>query len=609
MKKIFRVSVFSLTATLMLGGCLNLDEKTFDRIDANTFYQNELSVKGAIASIYFNAANGFTEHRYHLAEIPADQLGWRVWNGGLWGYDEGEKYVLSVHSWTADSKIIDSAWKRAWTTIGLCNQVIVDLEDIDAAGIGMTPEKVKGYIAEVRTLRAWQYYCIFELWGGALPLNIEATSNIPGSADPDFNEGCKKIYDFIATELDESLDDLLTGDSNRMNKAANRVLKAKLLLNAGVFIGEDHFSECAAICEEIMKGTYGNYSIAPDYRTNYSVGNNKSPEMIFCWAMDDSHRIDNMFNLRGVGIPSSGLEDMFGYTPYKNGWNCYIVNPSYDNSGNVLPDGGTDGGRCFLDAPYNDHLGAAYARFSDKDIRKQNYRWEGGNYNGMFIMGAVKNYATGEPYLADADRDKNPLVYVDQLGTFLTVDASRGKGGTAPTSSRQLETVMSPRWGETNSGYRFLRYPIAPAAAEKRIEDIHEVEIRYAEVVYMLAECRLRAGNSSAAKDLVNSVRQRYFTAADWTAEKDNTGRCSSSYDLVWMLDQWGQEFLGEGCRRRTDLRRFDEFTQGQWWFFGRATEDVYSLPAKRDRKYEWYPLPTSALTVNPGLVQNPAYK
>lgn len=41
---------------------------------------------------------------------------------------------------------------------------------------------------------------------------------------------------------------------------------------------------------------------------------------------------------------------------------------------------------------------------------------------------------------------------------------------------------------------------------------------------------------------------------------------------------------------------------------FGRATEDGFDLPAKRNRKYEWYPLPASALSVNPGLIQNPNY-
>ena len=39
-----------------------------------------------------------------------------------------------------------------------------------------------------------------------------------------------------------------------------------------------------------------------------------------------------------------------------------------------------------------------------------------------------------------------------------------------------------------------------------------------------------------------------------------------------------------------------------------RTSDDNVELPAKRDRKYEWYPLPSDALLVNPGLVQNPGY-
>ena len=82
----------------------------------------------------------------------------------------------------------------------------------------------------------------------------------------------------------------------------------------------------------------------------------------------------------------------------------------------------------------------------------------------------------------------------------------------------------------------------------------------------------------------------------------------SDEFDMDRMLSEWGLEFFDEGHRRRTDLRRFDKFTQGQWWFFGRTTEVGYDLPAKRDRKYEWFPVPERALSANPGLSQNPYY-
>lgn len=102
-------------------------------------------------------------------------------------------------------------------------------------------------------------------------------------------------------------------------------------------------------------------------------------------------------------------------------------------------------------------------------------------------------------------------------------------------------------------------------------------------------------------------MRQRYYSASD-ASTIENPGPGFDKFDSDWMLSEWGIEFLNEGRRRRTDLRRFDKFTQGQWWFFGRTSETDREMPAKRDRRYEWYPLPQVALMVNPGLVQNPNY-
>lgn len=164
--------------------CTDLDEITFDRIDATTYYQDENSVKGAVASIYSSAALSFLEYFWYLNEFPADQITWRTWNGGAWGYDEAAKFVLSSQTWNSESVIIRQAWEHAWETIGLCNLLINDLEALDPAEIGMSDASLRSYIAEVRTMRAWAYYNNFELWGGALPLNVSVGNEIPGSATP-----------------------------------------------------------------------------------------------------------------------------------------------------------------------------------------------------------------------------------------------------------------------------------------------------------------------------------------------------------------------------------------------------------------------------------------
>ena len=604
--KVFKYSIMAIAVAFGLTACTDLDEKVYDRIDASVYYQNEASVKGAVAAIYNQTSSTLAgENFFHLSEYPADQLTWRVWNGGLWGWDEAMKTVLSWQNWTSESTIIRNAWSSAWTAVGLANLLLNDLEKLNAGSLGMSDQQLKQYIAEVRTIRAWNYYCIFEIWGGALPLNTSASSEVPGTADPDWNTSCKKIYHFIATELDESNSALGIDQNNqlknRANQAMNRLLKARLLLNAEVFIGENHYDECEALSKQIINGDFGKYALAENYRDIYSINNTSCPEVIFALAAEDGQGAANAIsNVRTMVGMWYGYADYFGQSYDGIGaWNCVCLVPSFDNSGTVLPTGGTTGANCFLDAPYNDKLGAPYERFDDRDIRKQNYVYDAATMThgpGMFLKGTVRaNFGTGDILKADADRDGQDLVYVDQLGTFLN-------------QGRQLETVMNPRWGETNSGVRLVKYPLYPDDGQNGFKSIDDVQFRLAEAYYNVAECEMRKGNGGEAKKYVDAVRQRYFTSANRSAALSEPGPGFSNFDMDWMLSEWGKEYLGEGNRRRTDLRRFNKFTQGTWWFWGRATEDGVELPAKRNTKYEWYPLPQSALSVNPGLIQNPSY-
>ena len=604
--KVFKYSIMAIAVAFGLTACTDLDEKVYDRIDASVYYQNEASVKGAVAAIYNQTSSTLAgENFFHLSEYPADQLTWRVWNGGLWGWDEAMKTVLSWQNWTSESTIIRNAWSSAWTAVGLANLLLNDLEKLNAGSLGMSDQQLQQYIAEVRTIRAWNYYCIFEIWGGALPLNTSASSEVPGTADPDWNTSCKKIYHFIATELDESNSALGIDQNNqlknRANQAMNRLLKARLLLNAEVFIGENHYDECEALSKQIINGDFGKYALAENYRDIYSINNTSCPEVIFALAAEDGQGAANAIsNVRTMVGMWYGYADYFGQSYDGIGaWNCVCLVPSFDNAGTVLPTGGTTGANCFLDAPYNDKLGAPYERFDDRDIRKQNYVYDLATNThgpGMFLKGTVRaNFGTGEILKADADRDGQDLVYVDQLGTFLN-------------QGRQLETVMNPRWGETNSGVRLVKYPLYPDDGQNGFKSIDDVQFRLAEAYYNVAECEMRKGNGGEAKKYVDAVRQRYYTSANRSAALSEPGPGFSNFDMDWMLSEWGKEYLGEGNRRRTDLRRFNKFTQGTWWFWGRATEDGVELPAKRNTKYEWYPLPQSALSVNPGLIQNPSY-
>ncbi len=392
--KTIKYSIIAIALGLGLSACTDLDEKVYDRIDAGVYYQNESSVKGAVAAIYGQTSQTLAgENFFHLSEYPSDQITWRVWNGGLWGWDEAMKTVLSWHNWTSESTIINNAWNGAWTAIGLANLLLSDLEGLSAENLGMSEAQLAQYVAEVRTIRAWNYYCISVSYTHLRAHETSASSEVPGTADPDWNTSCKKIYDFIATELDETVNALAKDDANhtmvnRANQAMNRLLKARLLLNAEVFIGEAHFDECEALSKEIINGTYGSYAIDSNYRNLYSIDNVKSPEVIFALAAEDGQGAANAIsNVRTMVGMWYGYADYFGQSYDGIGaWNCVCLVPSFDNAGTVQPTGGTVGAKCFLD--YGDKLGAPYERFDDRDIRKQNYTYDTATKThgpGMFL--------------------------------------------------------------------------------------------------------------------------------------------------------------------------------------------------------------------------------
>ena len=62
--KAFKYMASALAAVAMTIGatsCTDLDEVTYDRIDASAYYQDEASVKGALSAIYYRATEGFLE--------------------------------------------------------------------------------------------------------------------------------------------------------------------------------------------------------------------------------------------------------------------------------------------------------------------------------------------------------------------------------------------------------------------------------------------------------------------------------------------------------------------------------------------------------------------
>lgn len=153
--------------------------------------------------------------------------------------------------------------------------------------------------------------------------------------------------------------------------------------------------------------------------------------------------------------------------------------------------------------------------------------------------------------------------------------------------------------------------------------------IRLAEVVLNTAEAQARSGNTSAALDLLNSVRNRAVTTP---ADQFTAASFASTKELIAaILFERRIEFLGEG-RRWPDIHRlaldsdfntggipskvaFGNTTKASWGFGLNYENGEYKgsrtivARAYDDFRFLW-PIPLDELNTNPTLKaqQNPGY-
>lgn len=144
--------------------------------------------------------------------------------------------------------------------------------------------------------------------------------------------------------------------------------------------------------------------------------------------------------------------------------------------------------------------------------------------------------------------------------------------------------VPSMENGNEASGARNIKYQVEYGAVGFS-NDI--VLFRLAEIYFNLAEASLRSGAAvpQNALDGINEIRSR-ANVSTYT---------SGELTLDELYDEKGREMAYEGIRR-TDMIRFDTYTNARW--DKEVSEDFRVL----------YPIPQSSRNVNQNLEQNPGY-
>ena len=354
MRKLFSWSIGRMTlgalllcgpAPIIFSGCTNLTEVPQDALTPTNAFHTDAEVLAGVASVYANLRTTMDD-RYNLSEITTDEI--IVPTRGQDWYDNGRWLEIFKHNWNASSGSaladMNGAWSNLFAGVARANLMI----DVITTAGGANSAPV---LAELRTLRAWYYYLLMDMFGG-VPLvtgtKLEASPKVARDS----------IFKFIEAELKAARADLPVtrpaDQSGRLTKGAADAILASLYLNAQVYTGTvsagglakgpARWADAIAAADAVINS--GQYALSVDWRKNFTPDNHDSKENIFFISNTDAqpdlgmnfpHRTLHYAQLNVQGGPWNGFatvaETYNAFDPADARRNIFLVGPqvSFDN--------------------------------------------------------------------------------------------------------------------------------------------------------------------------------------------------------------------------------------------------------------------------------------
>ena len=179
-------------------------------------------------------------------------------------------------------------------------------------------------------------------------------------------------------------------------------------------------------------------------------------------------------------------------------------------------------------------------------------------------------------------------------------DTAADTRGKFVTGGQTLEVVSQTNF---NNGYVPIKFKNVSSTgapgSDNTFVDTDYPMFRLADVYLMYAEAAVRTNtNLPQALNYVNLIRTRAYN--NTTAGNISPAALTTDF----LLNERSRELYWEGTRR-TDLIRYGLFTTGAYlWPWKGGVAGGASVPDARNL----FPIPSSDLSVNPNLVQNPGY-
>ena len=395
---------------------------------------------------------------FTLGEFCTDEVVW------IWPNDQsGAAGEITSCTWGANNVYLEGTYYRLIGHIAICNQFLTNFKDY-------TDDETMEMKAEARTLRAYSYYNMLDLFGKSSFITEEAEV---GEEPAQYTR--KQLYEWLEQELVDIVDNSNLSDSpvlGRVGKDGAEALLAKLYLNGEVWTGDkSYWAKCQQRCSNLISRHQGGGFNGSGLAEHYLY--------LFC--------IENGQYMHG-GSRSGEEEILFGiwydktYTQSYGGTTFLVVTPIANTHYIPIQNYGTTAQWGCIRAKYQ----MAEKFFGlDTDVR-----------DDLWMKGGPDVYPAGKDATTSWEAEDYSDRFIGFTGEWISC------GGNAPIkfTNRYPNASWDGGWDMDKT--------IANAADWSSAT---QPVIRLADIYLMWAECYLNGGvgDQATALNYVNLVRQR----------------------------------------------------------------------------------------------------
>lgn len=300
MKNIYNIIITCICLVITFSSCL--DDLNTEPLSSNILlperaWEDPNSYEQFVAKVYAGFALSGNEGPAGQADISADDQGEATFIRTYWNlqqlctdevigaWDNETLRGLQFCQWNSSNHFVSLNYTRMYMNIAYANEFMRQTTDEKLNQRNVDSElrsKIQTFRAEIRALRALNYYFLMDLYAN-IPYIDEAagvTTDFPEQKDRTF------FFSWIEFELKDIENELPTNSSanyGKLTKPVAWMILSKLYLNAEVYIGVKKYTECLTYLNRILSA---GYTLDPTYKNMFGADNQHSSEIIFPIVFD-----------------------------------------------------------------------------------------------------------------------------------------------------------------------------------------------------------------------------------------------------------------------------------------------------------------------------------